>query len=80
MSCNHTKAIKAMQKAGEVRAMKKLLYVLLNNHPSAVTAAWDKVNLVGHRCHICRKGSLGPMPGAEAGSIVCNSCKTPFHK
>ncbi len=81
MSCNHSEARKAMQQANEMKATKKLLWMLLDKHAMAIVKAWEEVNLESHPCPVCKKHGLR-LKATNGGKETyrCPGCETVFFK
>ena len=77
MSCNHSEARKAMQQANEMKATKKLLWMLLDKHAMSIVKAWEEVDLESHPCPVCKKHGL---QSGHRGSYRCPGCETVFFK
>ena len=76
MSCNHSDARKAMQQANEMKATKKLLWMLLDKHAMSIVKAWEEVSLESHPCPVCKKHGLR----GKLDAYQCPGCETVFFK
>lgn len=78
MSCNHNKALEAVRRAKDLKALSKLFSVLQERYPGTISSAWEYVNLYGHKCPICGEAGLRYSNGET--EYVCPACKTDFSK
>lgn len=76
MSCNHSDALSAFQKAKDTRALHKLLVKILDKSPKAVKEAWEDVDLSGHPCPVCKKTGLIK----RVSLYSCPACRTIIEK
>lgn len=78
MSTNyHQESIPVMQRATEMRALRKLLAKIQEIRPSIIGEAWERVGLEGHPCHICKEHALEmTMPNV----YECPGCRTVVEK
>ncbi|MCK5133250.1 MAG: hypothetical protein KAR40_13995 [Candidatus Sabulitectum sp.] len=79
MSCNHSGALEAFQKAKDIRALHKLLIKIIDQDPKAVERAWDAVDLSGHLCPICKRTSLLARTDM-VGRYECVMCESVINK
>lgn len=78
MSANyHRDSIPIMQRATELRALRKLLAKVQEIRPSIITEAWECLDLDGHPCHICKEHVLEMM---NPGAYECPGCRTVVEK
>lgn len=69
-------AVRIIQEATDMRALRKLLAKVQEIRPSVIVEAWEQVGLVGHTCPACQNAALKPSENA----YHCPSCCSFFMK
>ena len=78
MSTNyHQESIPVMQRATDMRALRKLLAKIQEIRPSVICEAWERLGLEGHQCHICKAHALEMI---KANTYECPGCRTVVKK